>query len=235
MEACFLRSRPGGSYVTSARILCSRVSDERGGCAGVGCGAEYIAPLGTVIAAEHARVGQGTADVGTTVYGEDYLNTDQSSVQVRAGAARLPLQSVSSVIVNQDDGVPSAKLLSGTTTFPTANAHAFTLFASTAAIRPSTDEPTIGQVRYVSEKELVVTARRGGFAISVEDQTQTIAPGTSYRVLLDPPADAQPLPDPGDGADCCGNRRCHLRSDAKPGPAVAAVSFQFPVRKATNT
>lgn len=154
--------------------------------------APTVAPLGTVIAAEHARVGQGTADVGTTVYGGDYLSTDpQGSVQVRAGAARLLLQSASSVVVSQDDGVPSAKLLSGTATFSTANARAFTLFASTAAIRPSSDEPTIGQVRYVSEKELVVTARRGGLAISVEDQTQTIAPGTSYRVLLDPPSDAQ--------------------------------------------
>jgi hypothetical protein len=151
-----------------------------------------VAPLGTVIAAEHARIGQGTADIGTTVYGGDYLSTDpQGSVQVRAGVARLLLQSSSSVIVNQDDGVPFAKLLSGTATFSTANAHAFTLFASIAAIRPSTDAPTIGQVRYVNEKELVVTARRGGLAISVDDQTQTIAQGTSYRVLLDPPADPQ--------------------------------------------
>jgi ferric-dicitrate binding protein FerR (iron transport regulator) len=154
--------------------------------------APSVAPLGTVIAGEHAHVGQGTADVGTTVYSGDYLSTEmQGSVQVRAGAARLLLQSASSVIVNQDEGVPSAKLLSGTATFSTANARAFTLFASSAAIRPSTDAPTIGQVKYVSEKELVVTARRGGLAITVEDQTQTIAEGTSYRVLLDPPADAQ--------------------------------------------
>jgi hypothetical protein len=154
------------------------------------CGAApSVAPLGTVIASEHARVGQGAADVGTTVYGGDYLSTDpQGSVQVRAGAARLLLQGASSAIVTQDEGVPSAKLLSGTATFSTANAHAFTLFAATAAIRPSTDSPTIGQVRYVSEKELVVTARRGGLAISVEDQTQTIAQGSSYRVLLDPDA-----------------------------------------------
>ena len=151
-----------------------------------------IAPLGTVIAADHARVGQGTADVGTTVYGGDYLSTDpHGSVQVRAGTARFLLQDASSAIVNLDDGRPSAKLLSGIGIFSTANARAFTLFASKAAIRPSTDVPTIGQVKYVNEKELVVTARRGGLTISVEDQSQTIAEGTSYRVLFDPPPTAE--------------------------------------------
>ena len=151
-----------------------------------------VAPLGTVIASDHARIGQGAADVGTTVYGGDYIATDpQGSVQVRAGAARFLLLNASSAIVNQDDGSPSAKLLSGIATFSTANARAFTLYASKAAIRPSTDAPTIGQVKYVNEKELVVTARRGGLTISVEDQSQTIAEGTSYRVLLDPPPTAE--------------------------------------------
>jgi hypothetical protein len=151
-----------------------------------------VAPLGTIIAAEHASLGKGTANVGTTVYAGDYIATDaQGSVQVRAGAARFLLQNASSAIVNQDGGSPSAKLLSGIATFSTANARAFTLFASKAAIRPSTDAPTIGQVKYVNEKELVVTARRGGLTITVEDQSQTIAEGTSYRVLLDPPPTAE--------------------------------------------
>jgi len=145
-----------------------------------------VAPLGTVIAAERAHVGQATADVGTTVYGGDTLSTEiQGSVQLRAGAARLLLQSSSSAIVNDLDGAASAKLVSGTATFSTGNAHAFTLYASKAAIRPQTDAPTIGQVTYLSEKELLVTARRGSLAISVNDETQVIAEGNSYRVLLD--------------------------------------------------
>jgi hypothetical protein len=190
-EVCFLRSAREG-LMGRLRAFCAAILATSLVGLPVWGATPSVAPLGTVIAAEHARVGQGSADVGTTVYGGDYLSTDlQGSVQVRAGAARLLLQSASSVIVNQDDGVPSAKLLSGTATFSTANARAFTLFASTASIRPSTDAPTIGQVRYVSEKELVVTARRGGLTISVEDQTQTIAEGSSYRVLLDPPPDAQ--------------------------------------------
>jgi hypothetical protein len=100
------------------------------------------------------------------------------------------LLGASSAIVSNTEGAPSAKLFSGTATFSTGNSRAFTLFASKAAIRPQTDSPTIGQVTYVSEKELLVTARRGGLAVSVEDETQVVAEGTSYRVLLDP-TDAQ--------------------------------------------
>ena len=146
-----------------------------------------VAPLGTVISAERAHVGDAKADVGTTVYGGDRISTDlQGSVQLRAGAARLLLLSASAAIVNDNEGSPSAKLLLGTATFSTGNAHAFTLYVSTAAVRPQTDAPTIGQVAYVSEKELMVTARRGGLVVTVEDETQVVAEGTSFRVLLDP-------------------------------------------------
>ncbi len=157
-----------------------------------GAGTLNVTPLGTVIAADRAHVGRANADVGTTVYGGDLLSTDmQGSVQVRAGAARLLLTSVSSATVDNSEGAPSAKLLRGTATFSTGNAHAFTLYASTATIRPETDAPTIGQVTYVDDKELYVTARRGTLTVTVEDETQVIPEGRSYKVLLDPSAAPQ--------------------------------------------
>lgn len=146
-----------------------------------------VAPLGTVITAERAHVGQSPADVGTTVYGGDRLSTEaQGSVQVSAGAARLLLLSSTAAIVNDEEGTPSAKLLVGTATFSTGNAHAFTLHASKAAIRANTDAPTIGQVIYLSDKELLVAAKRGSLLVTVADETQVVNEGTAYRVLLDP-------------------------------------------------
>jgi hypothetical protein len=148
-----------------------------------------VAPLGTVIAADRARVGEASADVGTTVYGGDILRTDEKgSVQLRAGAARFLLLSSSAAVLEASEGAPSAKLMLGTATFSTGNAHAFTLYASTAAIRAQTDAPTIGQVTYLNAKELLVTARRGGLTVTVEDQTEVVNEGESYRVLLDPDA-----------------------------------------------
>ena len=148
--------------------------------------------FGTVIEADRAHIGQTSADVGTTVYGGDRLSTDaQGSIQLRAGAARLLLQSASAVVVDDSEGAPAAKLLLGTATFSTGNAHAFTLYASKAVVRAETDRPTIGQVTYVNEKELLVTARRGELAVTVDGETQVIAEGSTYRVLMDTADTAQ--------------------------------------------
>lgn len=150
-------------------------------------GAPTASVLGTVITAERAHVDDGIASVGTTVFAGDKLSTeDQGSVQIRAGAARLLLLSASSAMVNDSEGAPSAKLLLGTATFSTGNAHAFTLYASQAAIRAQSDAPTIGQVRLLNAKELLVTSKRGPLTVTVDGETQIIEDGKAYHVFLDP-------------------------------------------------
>jgi hypothetical protein len=144
--------------------------------------------LGTVVTAEKARVGESAAEVGTTIYSGDRLSTDPSgSVQIRAGAARLLLQNASVATVDDSEGAPSAKLIRGTATFSTGNARAFSLFASKAVIRAQSDAPTIGQVTYLNEKELLVVSKRGPLTVTVDGETEVIADGSAYRVLLDPP------------------------------------------------
>lgn len=144
------------------------------------------ASLGTVITADHARVGDSRVEVGTTIFSGDRLTTDaQGSVQIRAGAARLLLQGASTAIINDTESAPSAKLLQGAATFSTGNARAFTLYASRAAIRAESDAPTIGQVTYLSDKELLVASKRGALSATVDGETQLIPEGASYRVMLD--------------------------------------------------
>jgi len=155
-------------------------------------GPKPTSSLGTIVTAEHARVGDSAAEVGTTVFSGDRLSTDQQgSLQIRAGAARLLLQSDSAAVVDDSEGAPSAKLVLGTATFSTGNAKAFTLYASRAAIRAQSDAPTIGQVTYLSEKELLVISKRGPLTITVDGETQLIDEGASYRVVLEPPTMAQ--------------------------------------------
>ncbi len=144
--------------------------------------------LGTIVTAAHARVGDSSAEVGTTVFNGDRLATDpEGSMQIRAGAARLLLQSASIATVNDAEGAPSAKLVRGTATFSTGNAHAFTLYASRAAIRAQSDAPTIGQVTYLNEKELLVVSKRGSLTITVDTETELIPEGEAFHVFLDPP------------------------------------------------
>lgn len=153
----------------------------------------YGAPapaIGTVTSASGARIGATTASVGSTVFVGDHLSTEKmGSIQVRAGAARLMLSGASAVDVAELQGkTPAARLLSGTAVFSTANAAAFVLHVSKANIRAKTDEPTVGQITYVNDKELRVRCNRGSLAISVEDETQFVPEGMSYRVILDPDA-----------------------------------------------
>jgi hypothetical protein len=151
-------------------------------------GPKTASSLGTIVTAEHALIGNSSAEVGTTVFSGDRLSTEpQGSVQIRAGAARLLLQSGTITTLSDTEGAPSAKLFLGTATFSTGNSKAFTLFASRAAVRAQSDGPTIGQVTYLNEKELLVVSKRGPLTITVDGETEVIADGAAYRVLLDPP------------------------------------------------
>lgn len=145
-------------------------------------------PIGTVTAATAARVGAAPASTGSTVFGGDHLSTENlGNIQIRVGAARLLLSGASSAALSQqNNGTPSARLLSGTAVFSTANAKAFLLQAASADIRPESDVPTVAQVTYISEKELRVRSTRGSLTITVDGETQIVPEATAYRVILDP-------------------------------------------------
>ncbi len=201
------------------------------------------AVLGTVITADKAHVGEGSAAVGTTLYGGDRLSTENAgSVQIRAGAARLLLQSASVAEINDSEGTPSAKLMLGTATFSTGNAHAFTLYASKAAIRAQSNAPTIGQVTYLNEKELIVTSKRGPLTVTVEDETQLIPEGTAYHVYLDPSAAPQQPEGAGSGGSQ-GSGNGHGGSPLKAGRnrflifaiGITAAATTFAVVKALES
>jgi hypothetical protein len=143
--------------------------------------------IGTITSASGAHVGAVAASNGSTVFGGDHLSTENSgSIQIRAGAARFLLSGASSASLGQVNGVPAARLLSGTAVFSTANAKAFVLNAAAAEIRPESDQPTVAQVTYISEKELRVRSTRGSLAITVDGETQIVPEATAYRVILDP-------------------------------------------------
>jgi hypothetical protein len=145
------------------------------------------AAIGTVTSATSARVGEATASKGSTVFGGDHLSTERlGNIQIRAGAARFLLSGASSASLGASRETPTATLLSGTAVFSTANAKAFVLRASTAEIRPQTDQPTVAQVTYVSDKELRVKSTRGSLAITVDGETQIVPESGAYRVILDP-------------------------------------------------
>jgi hypothetical protein len=163
--------------------------------------------LGTVVAANGASVSGTGAAVGTTIFSGDKLSTaDDGSVQLRAGAARFLLSKSSIATIGEDSGTPVATLLRGSATFSTAAAKAFSLIASTAVIRPKSDEPTIGQVTLLDAKQLLVQCTRGALTITVAGDSRVIPEGSAYRVVLDPSEEAQQQPPP-EGAGTKGSGR----------------------------
>jgi len=55
----------------------------------------------------------------------------------------------------------------------------------------------VAQVTWVSPKELILMSRKGALQVSMGDETQTIADGASYRMVIDPAAAAASKPAPG--------------------------------------
>ena len=164
--------------------------------------------LGTVVAANNANLGGTGAAVGTTVFPGDRLTTTETgSVQLRTSAARFLLARASAASINEDNGTPVATLQLGSATFSTANGKAFSLIASTALIKPRSDEPTIGQVTLLAAKELVVKCVRGTLTITVGDDSRVIPEGSAYRVVLDPSAEAAQQQPPPEGAGTKGSGR----------------------------
>jgi hypothetical protein len=172
--------------------------------------------LGVVVYADHARVGLAAASVGSTVFGGDELSTEPSgSVQIREGAARFLLASGGVATLSTDSAEPGATLTSGTATFSTASAKAFTLHFAEAAIRPNTDEPTVGQASVLGPRELIVKSTRGALAFTIAGETRVIPEGMAFRVILDPtPAEAA-------AASSAGGR------SSQGGPPATAGSSKF--------
>ena len=203
-------------------------------------GASTVA-LGTVVASDRARVGGTGAAVGTTVFAGDRLSTaDAGSVQLLTSEARLRLGASSIATVNEDGGTVGATLLGGSATFSAANAKAFALNAGTAVVRPESDEPTIGQVTMLSEKQLLVKCTRGALTITVGDDSRVIPEGSAYRVVLDPAEseEAQNQPPP-QGAGTRGSGGAPLKAAKSKFVwyavgAVALVTF-FAVQEALES
>ena len=145
--------------------------------------------LGQVLQADGGHLGQTSAAVGATIFSGDTLSTeDRGSLHARTAGAQLYLMARSSASLQATDQGTAATLNGGTIIFSAATPQAFELHASTARLRAKENVPTAAQVTLLGPKELLVTCRRGTIEFAVNDESDVIPEGASYRVLIDPPA-----------------------------------------------
>jgi hypothetical protein len=161
--------------------------------------APNLLPLGTVTQASRAHFNAATVTAGATIYDGDGLSTDaEGALQFRGPAALIYLPGASSVTLHGLANGTQAQLQMGTAVFSTARAAGMELIADEAFVRPFGDGPTVAQVAIIGPKELQINARRGDLQFSYGGETEKLAGGASYRILLDQP-DSNPRPRPQQG------------------------------------
>lgn len=151
--------------------------------------APVTAPMGVVVLADQARVGDDKAVNGSTVFQDDRLATGETGrLQVRFGATQALLFPGSLAVVNQTPGGLNADLLSGTLSLSSALGETFSLTANKAVVRPVPSQAAVAQVTRVSPGELLLSSRKGTLEVTFDGEVTTLTEGSSYRMLIDPAA-----------------------------------------------
>ena len=147
--------------------------------------------MGVVLQAQRANIGDGAATVGSTVFDGDLLQTDRDGLmRVRFGSSQAAVMASGAVLVHQSADGFTANLTRGEVVLSSSQGQKFSLVSNGATIQPSTSQPTVAQVTWVSPKELLVMSRKGALQVSMGDEVQTVADGASYRMVIDPVAAA---------------------------------------------
>lgn len=150
-------------------------------------------PLGVITEANRAYLRNRPVSTGTTLYDGDRLSTEpQGVLRLRSRAATFYLGGESQATLrgeSDDEKGTQLELAAGSLVFSSPQAAAAEILADEAIIRPAADAPTIGQITAVASKILHLYARRGSLKFSYRDESEVIAEGESYRVVLDPPDD----------------------------------------------
>ena len=142
-------------------------------------------PSGTITESQAALLDRSAAAVGATVYPGDTLETNYNgSMRLRAGLAQIYMPPSSQArIVESAKGVHAA-LLRGTIGFSSGPSDIVEVNAIDIAIRSRDGQPAHGRISIISPTELVVSSVKGGFDVSLDGDTQSIADGQSYRVTI---------------------------------------------------
>jgi hypothetical protein len=152
--------------------------------------------FGVVTQARNAWLSYGEVSAGASVYDGDTLATNaDGTLTLRAASSMIHLGWQSRVTLRSASGADQCAqftLTAGTVIFATPQAAAIEIRANQADIRPATQAPSSGQITIITPSSFEIFARRGALKIQYRDETELIAEGKSYRVVLDASNDDAP-------------------------------------------
>lgn len=149
------------------------------------------APIGSILQATRDMGQVDTASEGTTIFDGDTLATpDKSTLLARLGGPQMFLGANSAVVVHAIANGFSGSLSSGTVTVNAGRGQTFRMLADGMTIEPLDAVPTIARMTLLNAKQIELSSEKGSLRISMGDDTDTIEPGTSYRLEVE--TDATP-------------------------------------------
>jgi hypothetical protein len=152
--------------------------------------------FGMVTQASDASLSYGAVSAGASVYDGDTLATGANgTLTLRATSSMIHLGTRSRVTLRSAsaaDKFTQFTLSAGSVIFATPQAAAIEIRADQADIRPAAQVPSSGQITIITPSSLEIFARRGALKIQYRDDTEMIAEGKSYRVVLDASNDDAP-------------------------------------------
>jgi hypothetical protein len=145
------------------------------------------ASMGVVLQEDRASLGSIPITNGSAIFDGDNLLTEGSGyLRARLGQSQIYMLPSSSIQVHRISNGFSASMGSGTIVLSSAAGEKFQVLANGATIQPVAEKPTLAQVTYISENELIVSSRHGDLLVSMGDESQTVKDGTSYRMMINP-------------------------------------------------
>jgi hypothetical protein len=143
-------------------------------------------PLGMVVLAQNAHLGEADLALGTNVFSGDYLQTEpRGTLRMRVGAAQVYLAAASAAILDEQGDTVGAKLVRGTVGFSSAPASGFQVETPVATVSPAKG-PAFGEVTLLNPQTILVAAYRGSLLVKGAGIERVIPEGSAYNITYSP-------------------------------------------------
>lgn len=149
-------------------------------------------PVGIVLQADHATVGADVTSENSILYEGDILQTGPlGTLHARLSDSQVDLFPSTSAQIHGDPNGFSASLSHGTVVASSAEGQSFEVIADGVTIRAASPHSTIAQITWVDARRLLLSSRHGTLLVFMGDELETIEPGSTYRLEIQP---AEPDP-----------------------------------------
>ena len=143
-------------------------------------------PLGMVVKADAATLGRSTVQEGTNVYAGDRAITARlGQLQMNLGKAQIYLGAESEALLQENDNRVLVYLTRGSAGFA-AQGETVLVHAAGTWVRPQTAGATQAEIRLVSEREFLVTAKNGPVEVVLENELMVVPQNQTARVSIAP-------------------------------------------------